>query len=153
MDDCRDATGRVWATCNACRDRYRTHPNRQGRPAEDEPDEPIENIYGEPPDGVEVLPPDEFDQALIDEDDSDFMNIDIPGDKALNQTEQQLLDTFRAKLDSLALEVCEACHERDFNMDIREGFCSRCRRDTAGPVKKMSAENKVMPGEPVKLLS
>ena len=88
-------------------------------------------IDGEP-DGIETVEQDEFE--LLD-DETEWMNIDLPEETVMNDSDSRKFVNFQSKLKALRLEDCEGCCERDFSMDIRNGLCSRCRADRGDPVR------------------
>ncbi len=92
---------------------------------------------------METANDDEF-QFL--EDGPEWMNVDVPEENVLSHSESSLFANFQSKLAALRLEVCEACCEKDFNMDIRNGMCHRCRSDRGDPVRKFANENNINPG-------
>ncbi|KAJ3759023.1 hypothetical protein F5880DRAFT_1449726, partial [Lentinula raphanica] len=93
-------------------------------------------------DGVEVIENDDFDQFFGDG--RDFPDIVLPQDSCINDREARYVKNFVDADNSLTYTSCSICEERDWNMDLREGVCKRCRRDK-GDVKKWSRENNTNP--------
>jgi hypothetical protein len=87
------------------------------------------------------------DSATGSEDLEDMMDVDLPDDAALSGRELALLQNLNQKIEGIQFESCNVCLEDGFNLSLSEGCCSRCRRDSADPVLKWSAANKVHPGE------
>ncbi|KAH9922352.1 uncharacterized protein BXZ73DRAFT_104175 [Epithele typhae] len=74
--------------------------------------------------GIENVHIDEFDQYLGGDD----MDIDIPEEEFLSNTEQDHFGMFKLALDKLHLEDCNVCLERGFNMKLHEGRVSDVMR-------------------------
>ncbi len=92
------------------------------------------------------------DEDLFDEDPA-WMEVDTPEDEFLSRDESSRFKKFTEKLDALRLEDCDQCFERDFNMDVRNGACHRCRADRPNPVRKFAHENNIHPGVSISLRS
>ena len=95
--------------------------------------------------GVEATRVDEFDEVFGDG--ADLMDVNLPKDSAVSQREASLLENLNKKLEEIEFQACDGCLEEGFDLNLADGWCSRCRNDTGHPVRKWSAANKVHPGK------
>ena len=57
---------------------------------------------------------------------SAWMDINVPEEQFLTMSEQQHFEIFKAKLAELRLETCNKCNEKDFNMEVHNQKCHQC---------------------------
>ncbi|KAJ3971491.1 hypothetical protein EV361DRAFT_799995, partial [Lentinula raphanica] len=91
------------------------------------------------PDAIHVVEHEDYDTFFGDG--HEFAEINLPDDSCVNA---QCIKRFLDADSSLTYTSCSICEERDWNMDVREGVCKRCRKDK-GDVKKWSKENNTNP--------
>ncbi len=63
---------------------------------------------------------------------------------AVSPEEKQQLNIVREKLLEIQMEECMACHERWFDLDVKNGQCSKCR---SCKNNKFTEENAMHPGD------
>jgi len=73
-------------------------------------------------------------------------NVAVPSARNLSQTDQDLLQKFRSKVDKFKYTLCPVCNERFMSITLIKGECRRCHAEKSS-TKKFSAENNMDPGE------
>ncbi|KAI0266026.1 hypothetical protein BGY98DRAFT_890421, partial [Russula aff. rugulosa BPL654] len=81
------------------------------------------------------------------DDDTAWMNVDLPLDTAVSAREKNLLGDMRRTLANVNMQQCDTCHERAFDLAIRResNECSRCHADKHENGKQWSDANNVNP--------
>ncbi|KAL1749917.1 hypothetical protein FB107DRAFT_193571, partial [Schizophyllum commune] len=72
------------------------------------------------------------------------MDVDLPADAALSATQDRHVQNFVDAVKAIKYDACTSCRERDWNRDVRDGVCKRCRDEKERP-RKWSKENKTQP--------
>lgn len=78
--------------------------------------------------------------------DTEWMDVDLPGDSAVSLREKTLLHNMRQQLADVKMQHCSTCCERVFDIDIWDETdeCQRCqlvittgRMESCGPMQTM----------------
>jgi hypothetical protein len=80
-------------------------------------------------------------------DDTEWMDIDLPGDSAVSLREKTLLSNMRQQLADIKMQQCRTCCERGFDINVRDGTdeCRRCQANKHEDGKLWSNANNVNP--------
>ncbi|KZP21694.1 hypothetical protein FIBSPDRAFT_700590, partial [Athelia psychrophila] len=60
---------------------------------------------------------------------------------AISAEDKVLLENCRKKLEDIALETCNHCHEEWFDLKVKDGKCQKCRANN-----KFQPSNNMYPG-------
>jgi hypothetical protein len=137
----------LYASRNDCRASQREQYAAAAQAAEDAERAGVDNgdhaMGDDEADGVQVVPPvDEYDAFFGDGSD---MNIDFPGDDAVNSREANAIRIVNEKLAELRIGHCGICREEGFDVKMKyPTLCTRCSADTS-ETKLWSDENNVNP--------
>jgi hypothetical protein len=91
---------------------------------------------------IEPIVDDEFG------DDTEWMDVDLPGDSAVSTREKSLLQNMRQQLAVVEMRQCYTCRERGFHVHLPNETtnCRRCQADKLQDGKLWSNANNVYPG-------